>query len=293
MRIVCIGGGPGGLYFGLLMKKAYPRADISVFERNRADDTFGWGVVFSDETLGHFEDSDPETYKAITESFACWDDIETHRNGVCTVSTGHGFSGLSRKRLLQILQDRCRELGVALHFETEVRALSEFADADLIVAADGANSSIREQLAEHFRPSVDWRKCKFAWFGTDKDLRAFTFIFIENQHGLFQVHAYPFEKNRGTWIVECREEVWKRAGLDKADEAESIRYCEELFAEHLDGHRLLADKSIWRSFPTVRNETWHHRNIVLLGDAAHTAHAESRGERGFERAAAEHDQYIT
>jgi anthraniloyl-CoA monooxygenase len=254
------------------MKKAHPRADISVFERNRRDDTFGWGVVFSDETLGHFEDEDPETYRAITESFACWDDIETHYRGTRTVSTGHGFSGLSRKRLLQILQDRCRELGVALHFETEVGGLAEFADADLIVAADGANSFIRAQLAEHFRPTVDWRKCKFAWFGTDKDLRAFTFIFIENQHGLFQVHAYPFEKNRGTWIVECREEVWKRAGLDKADEAESIRYCEELFAEHLDGHRLLADRSIWRSFPTVRNETWHFENIVLLGDAAHTAH---------------------
>ena len=136
----------------------------------------------------------------------------------------------------------------------------------------GANSRVREQLAEHFRPSVDWRKCKFAWFGTDKELRAFTFIFLENEHGLFQVHAYPFQKGLGTWIVECREEVWRKAGLDKADEEQSIRYCEELFAKYLDGHRLLADKSVWRTFPTVRNETWHYENVVLLGDAAHTAH---------------------
>ena len=272
MKIVCIGGGPGGLYFGLLVKKAFPQADIAIYERNRADDTFGWGVVFSDETLGHFEESDPKSYAAITQSFSYWDDIETHYGGSCTVSTGHGFSGLSRKRLLQILQERCRELGVTLHFQTEVEDLGQFADADLIVAADGANSRVRELLAEHFRPSIDWRKCKFAWFGTDKEMRAFTFIFLQNEHGLFQVHAYPFQKGLGTWIVECREEVWRKAGLDQADEEQSIRYCEELFAEYLDGHHLLADKSVWRTFPTVRNETWHYENVVLLGDAAHTAH---------------------
>ncbi|MEE8278211.1 MAG: bifunctional salicylyl-CoA 5-hydroxylase/oxidoreductase [Thermoanaerobaculia bacterium] len=272
MKIVSIGGGPAGLYFGILMKKAFPDSEITVLERNRPDDTFGWGVVFSDETLSNFQEADPETYAEITASFKYWRDIETYYGGTCTVSTGHGFSALSRQKLLLILQERCRELGVRLEFQRQVTSLDELADADLILGADGVNSFVRAQFAEHFKPSLDWRKCKFCWLGTDKPLEAFTFIFQESEHGLFQVHAYPFEGGLSTWIVECREEVWRRAGLEEASEEETVAFCEELFAEFLDGHRLLANLSLWRTFPTVRCATWCHGNVVLLGDAAHTAH---------------------
>jgi len=284
MKIVCIGGGPAGLYFAILMRKAFPDSEIRVVERNRADDTFGWGVVFSDETLGVFEEVDAESYAEITAAFKYWRDIETYHRGECVVSTGHGFAALSRKRLLLILQERCRELGVELEFEREVKSVAEFADADLIVAADGVNSAIRETYSEHFGARLDWRKCKFCWLGTDKPLEAFTFVFQDTPHGLFQVHAYPFEAAEtggaaesgplalGTWIVECREETWKRAGLDRATEEETVAFCRDLFADHLDGHRLLTNRSTWRSFPTVRCETWHRGNLVLLGDAAHTAH---------------------
>lgn len=272
MRIACIGGGPAGLYFSILMKKEFPEASIEVYERNRPDDTFGWGVVFSDETLGNFEVADPESYASITGNFKYWDRIETFFGGEWVVSTGHGFCGMSRKKLLQIMHARCEELGVELHFETEVPDLEHFKDYDLILAADGVNSAIREKYKEHFKPKVDWRKCKFSWLGTDKPLEAFTFVFKENEHGLFQVHAYPFEDGRSTWIVECREEVWKKAGLDTASEEDTVRYCEELFKEELDGHKLLTNRSVWRTFPTISNEVWHHENIVLIGDALHTAH---------------------
>jgi len=275
MKIACIGGGPAGLYFGILMKQAYPGAEIVVHERNRADDTFGWGVVFSDETLDNFERADPKSFAAIRESFAYWQDIDTHYGGTCVRSTGHGFCGLSRKRLLQIFHERCRELGVVLEFEVEIDSLDRFADADLILACDGINSFVRETHAEHFRPSLDWRKAKFCWLGTTLPLDAFTFIFVENEHGLFQVHAYPFQRGAdplSTFIVECEEETWRRAGLDRASEEETVAYCEALFADYLHGHPLLTNRSIWRTFPTVRNECWHHENIVLVGDAAHTAH---------------------
>ncbi len=272
MKIVSIGGGPAGLYFAILMKKAYPECEMRVVERNRADDTFGFGVVFSDETLGNFEGADPETYRAITDNFIYWRDIETYYGGTCTVSTGHGFSALSRKKLLLILQERCRELGVVLEFEREVSSLDEFADADLILGADGVKSLVRDAYAEHFRPSLDWRKCRFCWLGTDKPLDAFTFIFHENEHGLFQAHAYPFEDGLGTWIVECHQDVFERAGLAEDDEAATVAFCEEMFAPWLDGHRLMANRSLWRTFPTIKCETWCHENVVLLGDAAHTAH---------------------
>ena len=272
MRIVSIGGGPAGLFFSILMKKAHPDSDITVYERNRPDDTFGWGVVFSDETLGNIKAADPESFAEIERSFRYWDDIDTYYGGSCVTSTGHGFCGLARKRLLMILHARCRELGVVLQFETEVEGPAQFPDADLVLAADGANSSVREQFAAHFKPSIDWRKCKFAWFGTDKPMTAFTFVFEQNEHGLFQVHAYPFQEGLGTWIVECREETWRRAGLDEMTEAESLAYCQELFAPYLGKYRLLDNRSLWRTFPTVRNETWHHRNVVLIGDSAHTAH---------------------
>jgi anthraniloyl-CoA monooxygenase len=275
MRVTCIGGGPGGLYTAILMKRAFPEAHVTVHERNRPGDTFGWGVVFSDETLGGFQEADPESFAAITEAFAYWSDIETFQGGECVRSTGHGFCGMSRKRLLEIFHDRCRELGVELLFESEVRDDADLEPADLIVAADGLHSVVREKYAQEFKPDLDWRRCKFAWLGTTKPLETFTFIFKRNEHGLFQVHAYPFERGettRSTWIVECTEQTWRRAGLDQADEQATVEYCERLFAEDLDGHRLLTNKSIWRTFPTVRNERWSTGKVVLVGDAAHTAH---------------------
>lgn len=272
MKIVSIGAGPAGLFFGILMRKAFPDSEICLYERNRHDDTFGWGVVFSDETLENIEAADPECFAEIRKNFAYWGDIETYFGGTCVTSTGHGFCGLSRQKLLLLLQDRCRELGVEMQFETEVEGVEQFPDADLILAADGLSSVVRDRHAEHFRPTIDWRSCRFAWFGTDLPMKAFTFVFVENEHGLFQVHAYPFQEGLGTWIVECREEVWRRAGLHEMDEDASAAYCEELFAETLGGHRLLTNRSLWRAFPTVRNETWHKDNVVLIGDAAHTAH---------------------
>ncbi|MCB9905497.1 MAG: FAD-dependent monooxygenase [Planctomycetes bacterium] len=272
MKIACIGGGPGGLYFSILVKKAFPQAEVDVYERNRADDTFGWGVVFSDETLGNFERADAESYREITKRFIYWKDMDTYYGDTCVRTTGHGFCGFPRKVLLMVLQDRAKELGVRLHFSTEIEDLSAFEGYDLIVASDGINSGVRERFADHFRPHLDWRKCKFSWLGTTKPLDAFTFVFKETEHGLFQVHAYPFADGLSTWIVECREETWKKAGLDKATEEETAQFTRELFAEYLDGHDVLINRSVWRTFPTVSNECWHYRNIVLIGDAAHTAH---------------------
>ncbi|MFN0241620.1 MAG: bifunctional salicylyl-CoA 5-hydroxylase/oxidoreductase [Planctomycetota bacterium] len=272
MRIACVGGGPAGLYFAILMRKSFPAARITVFERNRPDDTFGWGVVFSDETLSNFETADPESFAAIRAQFVSWSDIETYHAGACVRSTGHGFCGLSRKRLLEILHGRCRELGVELSFQHEITDDAELAGYDLVLASDGINSALRTKHAAHFQPTIDWRKAKFCWLGTTKPLSAFTFLFRENEHGLFQVHAYPFEAGLSTFIVECHESVWQRAGLDRADEATTIAYCEQLFAEDLAGHRLLGNRSIWRTFPTIRCARWHTGNIVLVGDAVHTAH---------------------
>ena len=272
MKIVSVGGGPAGLYFAILMKRLDASHEVAVIERNRPDDTFGWGVVFSDETLGLFEQADPESHRAILERFSYWEEIDVFVRGERLRSTGHGFCGVSRRAFLNILQQRCEALGVRLSYETEVAELAAFGDADLILAADGANSRVRESLAHHLRPSIEWGRCRFCWLGADFRLPAFTFIFKENDHGLFQVHAYPFDRDRSTFIVECREEVWKRAALDRADEAATIEYVQELFGEELGGGRLLSNRSIWRAFPTIRNERWHHGNVVLMGDAAHTAH---------------------
>ena len=278
MRIVSIGGGPAGLYFSLLMKKSFPHVDIEVFEKNQADDTFGWGVVFSKETLGNFREADPESLAAIESRFAYWDDIETTLRGVTTVSTGHGFCGLARKELLHLLQRRCQELGVKLTFGQEL-PVEPLPDADLIIGCDGVHSPLRARYADDFKPHLDWRKCKFTWLGTTKPLRAFTFHFKETPHGLFQVHAYPFTKEpmlpsgaRSTFIVECREEVWKKAGLDTMSEAQSVAFLEALFKDELDGHPLCPNKSIWRTFPTISCERWRRGNLVLMGDAVHTAH---------------------
>ncbi len=272
MKIVIIGGGPAGLYFALLMKKADRAHQITVYERNRADDTFGFGVVFSDETLGNFREADPESYHQIVDNFAYWDQIDVHFQGQVTRSGGHGFCGLSRQKLLGILQARCAGLGVELQYEAEIDDLERFAHADLLVGADGANSLVRERYKEHFRPSLDWRKNKFVWLGSTLPLDAFTFFFRESEHGLFRVHAYQYEAKHSTFIVECTEETWRKAGLDKAGEADTVAYCEALFAPDLGGHRLLTNMSLWRTFPTVRNQRWYHDNVVLMGDAVHTAH---------------------
>ena len=272
MKIVSVGAGPAGLYFALLMKKADPAHDVLVVERNRPDDTFGFGVVFSDATLDAFAEADHETHAEITRNFAHWDDIAIHYRGETLTSTGHGFSGLSRQLLLDILQRRCVELGVTLRFGTEVSDLGAWADADLVLAADGVNSVIRSRYAEHFRPQVDWRGNQFVWLGTTFPYPAFTFVFKESAHGLWRVHAYRYNAGMSTFILETTEAAWRRAGLDQADEDRTIAFAERLFAEELRGHRLLKNRSLWRNFPTVRNGAWHHRNIVLIGDAAHTAH---------------------
>jgi anthraniloyl-CoA monooxygenase len=271
VKIVSIGGGPSGLYLGILMKKQDPSSEILVLERNRLDETFGFGVVFSDQTLENLESSDKESYDEITRSFAHWDDIDIYFKGKVVTSRGHGFSGMSRMKLLQILTERAESLGVRIEHQHEVRDLAEI-EADLIVGADGVNSTIRALYAEKLNPSIDWRPNRFVWLGTSFPFKAFTFYFNENEHGLWRVHAYRYAEDQSTFIVECTEDTFKRSGLVQHDEDRTIAYCERLFEKELAGHRLQKNRSIWRSFPTVRCARWHHDNVVLLGDAAHTAH---------------------
>jgi anthraniloyl-CoA monooxygenase len=289
MNIVSIGGGPAGLYFGLLMKKQNPQHEITVVERNRPYDTFGWGVVFSDQTLANLVNADEPTAKTILQSFNHWDDIDTHFKGRTITSSGHGFCGIGRKRLLNILQERCGELGVNLVFETDVtddQAIAAQYDADLVIAGDGLNSRIRNRYAESYRPNVDTRHCRFVWLGTKKKFSAFTFAFEETEHGWFQAHAYQYDGDTSTFIVETPEEVWYKAGLDRMSQEEAIAFCERLFAKYLDGHALMSNAShlrgsaIWIKFPRIVCESWVHWNtvngkrvpVVLMGDAAHTAH---------------------
>ena len=272
MRYAVLGGGPSGLYFALLAKKANPSDEVLVVERNPPDATFGWGVVFSEETLGALRDADYETYTEIGESFARWNAIDIYYRDTKIRSRGHVFTGISRKVLLKILQRRCRALGVRLEFEREVRDLAEFEGADLIIGADGINGLVRRTYGEFFIPEVITHPTKYVWFGSDMPLDAFTFIFRRNDDGLFQVHAYPFDAHTCTFIVECPEDAWRRAGLESASEADSIAYCESLFQPELRGRRLMSNRSLWVNFATLRQESWHHGNVVLLGDAAHTAH---------------------
>jgi len=271
MKIDVIGGGPAGLYFALLMKKADPSRRIAVHERNRPDDTFGFGVVFSAETLGHFRDYDAPSYDAIRANFAYWDDIDTHFRGEVVRSTGHGFCGMARKTLLLLLHERCRALGVDLHFESE-KGVGDFPESDLIVAADGINSATRERFKATFKPSVDLRPNTFVWLGSTKPLPAFTFIFKEDAAGIWNVHAYQYNKEHSTWIFETTGEAWARTGLKVEDEAATVAYLETLFADELGGHKLITNRSLWRNFPTIRCESWVKDNIVIMGDAAHTAH---------------------
>jgi anthraniloyl-CoA monooxygenase len=272
VRIAVIGGGPAGLFFAALMKRADPTHAIVVHERNRLDDTFGFGVVFSDATEEALAAADPAVTAAMAAHSHRWDDIEIHYRGTMMTSTGHGFSGLSRRTLLAILADRCRGLGVDLRFQCDVPDAETLRDADLVVAADGANSQVRERYADAFQPTVDERPNRFVWLGTTRPFPAFTFYFKRDAHGLWRVHAYQYEPERSTFIVEATETTWRAAGMDRASEAETIAFCESLFHDELGGHRLIGHRSLWRRFPTIRNARWSHGKVVLVGDAAHTAH---------------------
>ncbi|MFN9798120.1 MAG: bifunctional salicylyl-CoA 5-hydroxylase/oxidoreductase [Gemmatimonas sp.] len=282
MRIVCIGGGPAGLYFALLMKKEKPAHHITVVERNKPYDTFGWGVVFSDATMENMRRWDPPTCEEIEQSFSHWDDIELRFKGRRIRSGGHGFVGIGRKRLLNILQARCEALGVELQFEAEVDSDLAFPDADLIIAADGINSRTRTLYAEQFKPDIVTRPNRFIWLGTHKLFDAFTFDFRRTEHGWFQAHIYKFDAKTTTFIVECPETVWRAHGLDTADQEASVAFCERLFAESLEGERLMTNArhlrgSAWLNFQRVTCEHWWLRNangahVVLMGDAVHTAH---------------------
>jgi anthraniloyl-CoA monooxygenase len=281
MKIVCIGGGPAGLYFALLMKKLGPQHDIRVVERNKPYDTFGWGVVFSDATMDNMREWDAETADDIEASFAHWDDIELQFKGRTIKSGGHGFVGIGRKKLLNILQARCEALGVQLVFETEAESDADYPDADLIIASDGINSRVRARHATVFKPDIVTRPNRFIWLGTHKRYEPFTFLFERTEHGWFQAHIYKFDDSTSTFIVECPEHVWLAHGLDRADPDASIAFCERLFAANLQGERLLSNArhlrgSAWLNFQRVRCAQWSHFNgrshVVLMGDAVHTAH---------------------
>ena len=290
MRVLCIGGGPAGLYFGLLMKLQNPDNEVVVVERNRPYDTFGWGVVFSDATMDNLKQADPVSAVEINEAFNHWDDIDIHIGGRTIRSGGHGFIGIGRKRLLNILQARCEALGVKLVFETEVtddQALAMQYRADLVIASDGLNSRIRTRYAETFQPDIDTRQCRFVWLGTHKLFDAFTFAFEKTEHGWFQAHAYRFDDNTSTFIVETPEEVWRAAGIEQMSQEDGVAYCEKLFARYLDGNKLISNathlrgSANWIRFPRVICKHWVHWNtlsdgrrvpVVLMGDAAHTAH---------------------
>jgi anthraniloyl-CoA monooxygenase len=282
MRIAVVGGGPGGLYFAALARQLDPRADITVWERNAADDTFGFGVVFSDETLGGIEHADPAIHHAMSREFARWDDIDIHFKGQVITSGGHGFAAMSRRRLLQILQERCMTLGITLRFNTEAPPLDTLsAQYDLVVGSDGVNSATRTRYADSFRPRLDVRRCKFMWLGTDLVFDAFKFYIVETPHGVMQIHGYPFDATGSTFIVEMNDAVWQRAGFARhaarpftpgESDGASIAEIRTLFSDILGGHAVHANNSRWISFTTVRNDAWSHNNVVLLGDAAHTAH---------------------
>jgi anthraniloyl-CoA monooxygenase len=274
VNVAIVGAGPAGLYLAILLKRDDPSHRVAVYERNRVEDTFGFGVVFSDETLENVGEADPETNQAMATAAARWEEIEIHYRGTVMRSTGHRFSGLERKTLLELLAGRARSLGVEVHWQREIRDLSDcgLPAADLIVAADGAASLTRDQMSDQFEPRLDWRRNRFVWLGSTCPFPAFTFYFKPSPAGLWRTHAYQYAPGRSTFIVEAREETWKASGLDEDDEEATVGYLETLFKDELRGHPLLANRSIWRRFPTVRNARWHSGNVVLLGDAAHTAH---------------------
>ncbi|OAN36555.1 bifunctional salicylyl-CoA 5-hydroxylase/oxidoreductase [Microbacterium sp. H83] len=282
MRVAVIGGGPGGLYFAALMKQLDPTHEIAVWERNAPDDTFGFGVVFSDETLGGIENADPVIAQRMGEQFARWTDIDVAFGGATHTIGGQGFAAMGRKELLQLLQERCIELGVTVLFRTPAPDASELmAEYDLVLAADGVNSQVRGRFADSFVPDLDRRASKYMWLGTDRVFEAFTFAVLHTPHGIMQLHGYPYSDQRSTFLIEMHEDVWRAAGLDATEEEVfppgvsdeySVGRIRELFADVLEGHDVLTNNSKWLTFTTVRNEHWHHENLVILGDAAHTAH---------------------
>ena len=272
LKIAIVGGGPGGLYFAILVKKARPDWQIEVYEQNAEDDTFGFGVVFSDETLEEFLSRDAESYAAIKSIFAYWDDIVVRYRGKEIRCGGNGFAGCSRIALLNILQRRCAELGVGLHFKTQITDISRFPDCDVIVGADGINSCLRDTFKDQFRPALELKANKFTWLGSTRPLDAFTFFFKQTEHGLICAHTYQYEQGRSTWVIEMSPGVWAAFGFDRLDENQSARLLEQVFADELEGHPLITNRSMWRSFPRIFCERWWHGNIVLLGDAKATAH---------------------
>ena len=271
MKVTVVGGGPAGLYFSLLLKKAQPDHEVVVYERNPHGATYGWGVVFSDRTLTSFREADYKTYKQITDNFIIWDSIGISYKDEVLRCGGQVFSGISRKVLLSLLHERCLELGVAIEHEREIADVSEL-DGDLVVAADGVRSVLREAHKDSFRPRFSSGSSRYIWFGTERTFDSFTFAFRANDDGFFQAHAYPFDGQMSTFIVECDQASWQGAGLDQASEEDSIAYCQALFETELRGHELQSNNSKWISFETLKNKKWHHDNVVLVGDAAHTAH---------------------
>ena len=272
MKIIIIGGGPAGLYFALLMKKSNPAHEITVMERNGPDDTFGWGVVFSDKTLSYLKENDEESYVDITNRFETWDNVDVvHRDQKITIR-GNKFFGIARIELLHILQHRCQELGVSLRFRTEVSDVEKYAGCDLLVGADGINSIVRQKYSEFFQPSLSVRRNKYIWYGTNQLFHGLTLTFRESEAGVFAAHSYKFNKQTSTFIVECDEETWRQAGFENMTDEATRAYLAQVFSKDLRGHPLLSNNSKWINFVNVKNRHWSHRHIVLLGDALHTAH---------------------
>jgi len=272
MKIVCIGGGPASLYFSLLAKKTNPDWEVEIYEQNPADVTWGFGVVFSDETMDNFKDADFDTYKAITDSFVHWDNIDIFHKGEKITSTGHGFAGMQRLKLLQILEARAKELGVQIIHDVIIDSLDDYKDADLIIAGNGIASFIRDERLDAFESDIVIRPNKFVWLGATKKFDSFTFYFNENEHGLWRAHCYQYMPGHSTYIVECTEDTWRRAGLEDATEDDTVAYLSEVYREELGDDHLITNNSVWRNFPRVKNGKYFHYNIVLLGDALHTAH---------------------
>jgi len=273
MRITIVGAGPAGLYFGLLMKKLDPTHEITILERDGPADTYGWGIVFSDQTLSYLKDNDPVSHDAITSAFETWDNVDVvHRDEKVSVR-GNRFSGIARVTMLNILQDRCREVGVEILFRTNVASIEDLPAHDLLVGADGANSLVRRTFAEKFEPSLDVRRNKYIWLGTRRRFDGLTLTFRPDEAGLFVAHSYRFNRSGSTFIVECVGDTWERSELAEMPEEQAVAYLERVFAPDLDGERLLTNDFVrWLNFIIVKNRRWHHRNVVLLGDALHTAH---------------------